>query len=120
MDEPARRRGIGHDRNAARYTGGGGAGARRTLQRSIAVFRHAVCAAGDAGADLGAFSVVAVRGAERRARGAAVKPPSLRAKRSNPSLTCGAMDCFVASLLAMTLKDNVHDFTAPAVSPPTM
>ena len=30
------------------------------------------------------------------------------------------MDCFVASLLAMTLKDIVQDFTAPAVSPPTM
>ena len=30
------------------------------------------------------------------------------------------MDCFVATLLAMTLKDNVQDLTAPAVNPPTI
>jgi hypothetical protein len=28
--------------------------------------------------------------------------PSLRAKRSNPSILDGSMDCFVAALLAMT------------------
>ena len=54
-------------------------------------------------------------------RGAAVVAPSLRAKRSNPCRSeWRNPDCFVATLLAMTLKDNVHDFTAPAVSPPTM
>jgi hypothetical protein len=32
-------------------------------------------------------------------------PPSLRAKRSNPSYDVRKMDCFVASLLAMTSAD---------------
>ena len=68
LDEPARRRGIRHDRDAARHAGGGGAGARRALSGAFAVFRHALCAAGDAGGDLGAVAAAAVRGAERRAR----------------------------------------------------
>jgi hypothetical protein len=32
--------------------------------------------------------------------------PSLRAKRSNPSRRKESMDCFVASLLAMTWKER--------------
>jgi hypothetical protein len=31
-------------------------------------------------------------------------PPSLRAQRSNPAAGAGRMDCFVASLLAMTVQ----------------
>ena len=68
MDEPSCRRGISHDRNAARHAGGGRAGPRRALPGPVAVVRHALCAAGDAGGDLGAFPAVAVRGAERGAR----------------------------------------------------
>ena len=42
--------------------------------------------------------------------------PSLRAKRSNPSRnTYRAMDCFVASLLAMT---TMHDSASPRRNPP--
>ncbi len=33
-------------------------------------------------------------------------PPSLRAKRSNPSRHKGSMDCFVAALLAMTTESR--------------
>jgi hypothetical protein len=34
--------------------------------------------------------------------------PSLRAKRSNPGATSEELDCFVASLLAMTLVAMLH------------
>src|SRR6202790_2043214 len=37
-------------------------------------------------------------------RGANAAQPSLRAKRSNPLKTLGGLDCFVASLLAMTRR----------------
>ena len=40
--------------------------------------------------------------AKRRSRRATQKPPSLRAKRSNPTCRGQMLDCFVAPLLAMT------------------
>ena len=68
LDEPSRRRGVGHDCDAARHAGSRRAGARRALQGPGAVFRHALFAAGDAGSDFRTLAAAAVRGAERRAR----------------------------------------------------
>jgi hypothetical protein len=43
--------------------------------------------------------------------------PSLRAKRSNPFFLCGFMDCFVASLLAMTAIPGTRSRSRGAMRP---
>ena len=53
----------------ARHAGRGGAVARRTLQGPHAVFRHALCAAGDARSHHRAVAVVVVRGARTPSAG---------------------------------------------------
>ena len=55
--------GLGHAGDAARHAGRGGAVARRALPGPHAVFRHALCAAGDARSHHRAVAAAAVRGA---------------------------------------------------------
>ena len=68
LDEFPRGGDLGHDGDAARHARRGGAVARRALQGPHAVFRHALCAAGDARSHHRTVAAAAVRGAQRRAR----------------------------------------------------
>ncbi len=42
--------------------------------------------------------------------------PSLRAKRSNPAAPSGTMDCFVAALLAMTMRPNRNSLSPEQIN----